>query len=465
MLSETIIKELKRKAKWTEELKRRQEAATAIDFYNYRQKEYLSDDISSRYPNEQSDIQRYKFTAPLVASLVNQLAVCFKNAPDITIKDVSDSVNEKLMQVLDACNIYKTLKQIDKYTELTGKVAVIPRWNKNRKTVVLDICTPDKCYVMQDPTYPTEITEFGYTIGVTDNVNLAEPMNIYAVWTAENYKEAEINNAGQVMKVLRLEPNPYKRIPAAWFEINQALDSFWLDAGNPFVELNRRINLQLTNLDIAMDYQSFSTMVTSGMNETSVIPIGVTRRINVPIDQTTGEVIGDVKYITPAAQLETVWKIIQESIIWFAGIMGISVESISQGSNFSSGFQLKLSKMGVIDHNNDKQDLYRESVRDLVQLVMDTVSIYGDVKFPADANINIDFKDITVETDPLETEQIHAAKMANGTMDAVMALMEDNPDLTEEEAKAKIAEIQARKRELSAPKLPPVNMTGAATNE
>jgi hypothetical protein len=352
---------------------------------------------------------------------------------------------DAITELWDRVNLYKTLKQADKYTELCGKIGVITRWNGER--TVMDILTPDKCVVEEDPDYPTQITRLAYTIGQTDNPHLAQQVNLYRVWTVTETYISEVNESGVELSVSDMQVNPYGRIPVAWFEIDSPLDTFWLDQGNPFVELNRRINLQLTNLDIAIDFQSFSTMVTEGMDSSSSIPIGVTRRLNIPRDGTDPSTsAGKAYYITPDAKLLEVWQIIRESIIWFAGTMGISSESISNGSDFSSGFQLKLSKQGVIDRNKDKQDLYRESVRDLCQLVLDTETIYGVNSYPADTQINIDFADIAVAVDPLEQEQIRAMKMSNGTMDSVMALLEDNPDLTEEEAEAIIAKIRTRRQ-------------------
>lgn len=458
MTPEELIKAGKRKAKWGDELNRRAEAREAIDFYNYRQEEALTHDINERYPDESEDIQRYRFTAPITQSLVNQLAVCFKKSPVIVLPSAPKATQDAFVLLLDSSKFYKTLKQVDKYTELTGKVAVIPRYNAKRKQVCLDICTPDKCFVRNSANAPTEASEFGYTIGQTEDPHLTEQMNIYAVWTDELYREVEINRDGVETKEILSKVNPYKRIPVAWFEINQPLDSFWLDAGNPLIALNRRINMQITNLDIGIDFQSFSTMVTTGLDEEKSIPVGVTRRINIPHDQTTGKVEGDAKYITPTAQLLEVWQIIQEGIRWFAGIMGISVDSISQGSNFTSGFQLKLSKAGVQDRNNDKQDMYREPIRELCQLVMDCETIYGSTNFPPDASINVDFADIQIEVDPLVSEQVKAAKIANGTLDAVGCLMLDNPDLTVEEAEKQIAQIEERKAKFR-PKALPIDLT------
>ena len=58
MTAEETVKIAKIKAKWQEELNRREEARMAIDFYFNRQHETLEKDINNRYPKEDEDIQR-----------------------------------------------------------------------------------------------------------------------------------------------------------------------------------------------------------------------------------------------------------------------------------------------------------------------------------------------------------------------------------------------------------------------
>lgn len=455
MTIEETIKYNKRKAKWQDELNRREEARTAIDFYFNRQHETLYSDIVARYPNENKDILRYAFTVPLTRSLINQLAITFKESPVIKLNNVSDNVQQAFLEFLDNIDIYKTLKQVDIFTELTGKVGIIPRWNG--KQVCLDILTPDKCYVIENPEVPTEAIEIGYPIGITNDWRMAEPMNVYAIWTADSYRESEVNRDGLEVKVLKRDRNPYGKIPIAWYEIVMPLDSFWTDEGNPIVELNRRINLQMTNLDIAMDYQSFSTLVTTGMSDTTVIPIGVTRRINIPANPISGEAMGSASYITPDAKLLEVWKIIQESIIWYAGIMGISVESFSGASNFSSGYQLKLAKTGVMERNKNKQDIYLESIRDTIELALQCEKIYGKQNFPDEPDLTIRYGEISIDYSPMELQQLISAKLANGTIDIIGAIMLDNPDMTEQEAIEYYEKMKNRKAQI-APEVPPLGL-------
>ena len=122
-------------------------------------------------------------------------------------------------------------------------------------------------------------------------------------------------------------------------------------------------------------------------------------------------------------------------------MMGIYADVIKQGSSYSSGYQLRLAKTDVLNRNVEKKSTYREPLRDLVQLIMDCKRLNSNVNLPENADISIDFADITIENDPMQQEQIRGLKIANGTMSRVDAIMEDNPDLTREAAEDRIKQI------------------------
>ena len=179
------------------------------------------------------------------------------------------------------------------------------------------------------------------------------------------------------------------------------------------------------------------------MPEGAKLNVGVQRYINIPRDPVTGNVSGSIGYATPSPQLQTVWDIINDNIALAASLMGISAEAIKQGSSFSSGYQLRLSKSDVISYNVEKRSIYRETLRDLVQLIMDCKRLNSNINMPEAADIKIDFADIAIEQNPLEEEQVRTLKISNGTMSRVDAIMLDNQDLSREDAEKEIERIDA----------------------
>ncbi len=438
-------REGKRQAKINDEAHRMERAAKALDYYNYEQDSYLADAIKARYKAEHEDILRYRFTAPVTESLINQLAVTFKEEPTITI-DGSDAQKEAFGKLLDASDAMRKLAMADRYAELMHKVGLIPIWTGRR--VSLQLLTPDKTIVKTDKY--GDVEELRYWIGeAKENIHQVEAFRVWAVWTEFEYYEVETNANGEDIKVIpgSQEVNPYGRIPVAWFSTDEVLGSFWADKGYPIIELNENINMKVTNLDIGMDYQSFSTMVTIGMKDEESLPVGVTRRINIPRAGGGGMADGDVKYITPDAKLEAVWKIIQEQIQWFGSLMGINVEAIGGQRQYNSGFQLKLAKQGVIDRNNSKKAFYMQPTRDIIQLLMECASHYGNEHYPDNPNITIIFAEIQVESDPLQDRQVDTIDIANGVDDAFTIIKRRYPDMSDEDIKEHLDGIAERKKQ------------------
>lgn len=98
-------------------------------------------------------------------------------------------------------------------------------------------------------------------------------------------------------------------------------------------------------------------------------------------------------YINPTVDLRQVWEIINQNIDFTASLLGLSTSAVRQASAFSSGYQLKLSMQGVIDHNEDKRSIYIESLRQLANLFVNVRIITALKDCLKDINFNIKFND------------------------------------------------------------------------
>jgi len=446
MNAETIIATGQLQAKIENDKLRRRAVRKAIDYFNYDQADYVADELQKRYPKTWTDLYSYIVTIPLARTLASQRAKLFQNDPVITIDAESEPIQENFNLLLDQTNLYFVLSVLDQYAETCNQVAAIPRWDARRKMVYIEIITPDKVIVIQDPDRPTEPRAVAYSVGVYTDTNLNSRVDKYAYWTDEEYAVVTFKSDYTIDKYIEAPvPNTYGRIPIVWFRTDLPIDTFFLENGYPIMNCNERANIQLTSLDIGTDYQAFATMVTEGLPEGKIIKAAVTRYINFPLGDDL-KPVGRAYFINPSVDLKQIWEIINQNIDLYASLMGISTQAIKQGTAFSSGYQLRLSKSDIIDYNNKKRSMYRESVRQLVQLTMDCARLYGGQAMPEDAGIGIDFADVTVETNPLEQEQIRGLKITNGTMSRIDAIMDDNPDLTREQAEETAKRIDADNR-------------------
>lgn len=437
------FKQQRAAAKWADDIDRRRTASRYIDYYRNNQGEHLTDILSLLYPKEYDAMSRYATTYPLTRAMIDDMALVFHTPPDITI-EASDAQQDKLAELIDASHLYQRLIQADRLCELTAKVGICPRWHTERNYIVLDLITPDRCFVTQDPQDHARALTVSYFLSEESNTPNGNDSGRWAVWTDSEYREVEMGANGGLGKTLRSAPNPYGRIPIAWFAVSSELDEFWPDETSSIVAANEMVNVRLTNLNIMLDYQAFSTLVTKGLPESQTIPWGVTHRLNIPYAM-NGDMVGGAEYITPNPKLTEYWDILNQYITNIGRLNGLSAQSFNRdSSSFASGYQLKLSKQDIINRNILKRAFYREGVRELVALIMECYTINYNFRFPPDPQIGIDFADVQFESNPLEDQQLYAMMLSNGTTDRVQILMDQNPDLTEQAAEELLALIQRR---------------------
>lgn len=433
----------RKSVKVKEDENRRALAIKALDYYNNQQLVYLLDRIASLYPNEKDVMQKYAYCYPLTRNLINDIAIAFQEPCEIIPDTENQNILDRWQEVALGSRLQSTLILTDRMVELLGKVGICPRWHTELDYIVLDILTPDRTVVTQDPQDHTRAIEVRYIISETTNTVNQGEVTTWAIWTRDAYTEAELFSNGDISKTLKSEPNPYGEIPIAWFTNSQELDEFWHDSGYPIIETNETVNIRLSNLMLALDYQTVSLLVTIGMPASQSIPIGVTQRLNIPAGEIGQGLAGyDAKYITPSPLLRDVWDLINQLILNVAKLYGLSAQSYNRDSSaFASGYQLKLSKQDIVNRNKLKREFYRQSIKDLCRYMMMCYTTNSDFNFYETA-VNIDFGDIQFETNPIEQAQLNAIELGNGITSEVQILMDRNPDLTEEDAIALFAKYR-----------------------
>ena len=445
-----LITQAQVQAKVTDELSRMRSAAIAIDFYNGQQYYHMKNIVTQIYPKTWQDITNYIACSDMTKGVINKKATLFSKAPEIEIKTDKEALQETFNAMLDDAKLWKKLIASDRMAELTGKVGLTCHWHDTDKRVVVDIITPDKCFVITDPQDPTQPIVVYYAIATDNDPRKASPVNIYAKWTAETYSEVELNYNFIELKTTKAPiPNPYGEIPIVWLSPDIEVDTFWTDRGYPLIEANINVNLRESNLDLALDHQSFSTMVTVGLTEAKDTITGVTRRLDLPLNELT-KLSPSAYYITPDAKLAEVAGIIQNKKIGAAQEAGVSADAFNQNaSNITSGYQLRLTKADIEENNELKKEIYRP---ELVQLLRYMCQCYSanssDLVIPDDVEIYFNYMAKPGINNPLESVQLQIQKINAGLMSLADAIRENNPGLSQEEAIKEAARIKKEQTEL-----------------
>ena len=460
-----IIAQAQVKAKVNDEKQRMREAAVAIDFYNGRQRDYMESVISYLYPQTWQDIHKYIAISDITRGIINQKSIIFQSPPEIEIStpgaigengkdNTSPALKEAFKTMLSASDIHKKLIGADRMAELTGKVGITLHWHEAEKRVVLDLVTPDKCFVIADSEDPTKPAIVYYRVGLDNDPRTASPLNVYGKWTLEGYSEVVLSDDLKEIKTTKpLIPNIYGMIPFIWLSPDIEIDSFWIDRGYPLIEGNVNINLRKSNLDLALDFQSFSTLVTKGLEsgKTQDTITGITRRLDFLAGDFGNSTDSQAYYITPDAKLQEVAAIINDKEISLAKENGLSADAFNQdASKISSGYQLRLTQKQIEENNDLKKTIYREQLITLFKLMMmcHNAKSTGSV-FPIDSIIYFNYIDRKSANNPIETAALHITKINANLMSEADAIREMNPDLTQDEAIEEAKRIRKERQELN----------------
>jgi len=439
-------------ARTNDEKTRMRQAAMAIDFYNGQQYQYMKSIAEQLYPTSWKDIEKYLSTCDLTKQVINQKSILFQAPPEIEIETENEAVQERFAEMLADSQLWKKLIATDRMAELTGKVGLTLHWHSTDKRVVIDILTPDKTIVITDSEDPTQAQIVYFRVGVDSDPRLSYPVNVYGKWTRESYSEVTLSDQLQEIKTTKAPiPNPYGKIPVVWFSPDIEVDTFWVDRGYPLIEGNVNINLRESNLDLALDFQSFSTLVTRGLPNTPDIITGVTRRIDLPGGQLGAQSDSNAFYITPDAKLQVVGEIIQNKKIGIAKDNGLSADAFNQdASKISSGYQLRLTQKQVEENNALKKQIYQVPLIDFIKLMMACYSANStDFQFPADSDVYFSYIDRPAIDNPQETVALLITKINSNLMSYADAIRQINPTLTQEEAIEEAKRIVKENREIS----------------
>jgi hypothetical protein len=457
MITEQMIWDSLKAAKWSEDIERRKQARKQIDYYQFRQNEtcdnnqaYMQERIAQMFPNTASDMYPYISTYPITEQIINDISILFSRPPIITpnpdeeLPDDNPSLKLFKEEIIDKPLLYPNLVMVNRLVNLTGKVAVMPRWYEAGRELEYVVITPDKCFVLQDPDSPNHITAIVYQVDtLTDTPQLAVRQDDWIMITAEEVTKLKINATSGAVTITSSEPNIYKVIPVAWFTNSIPIDGFWNDKGNPIVERNEQYNVNKTLEKLAITYQMYSTLVLTDVPPEKTINWGVRAVLSLEGDPTNSNVRPDAKYITPSPLLAEVSNIVEGDLNALANYAGLSKEAYRKDTNtFASGYQLELSKQDVINNAELEIPFYTQSIKTLLKLACLVYSTHSGKNLETLQTFSIDYQPLSFKKNPLEIRQQWQIDKNLGIMSPIDMIMELNSDLTREQAVTRFEQVK-----------------------
>lgn len=441
----------KAELKWESDIKRRSEVLRAIDFYNNQQEMYTDAYLKEMYSEKAyKKLKKYMICDEITHGIIDDMSIMFQSGFAVTtgVPEADDFIK----QVFDESQIQSLLIKVDRLVNLTKKVALVPYYDAITGKFYFDVITGDKCFIHQREDMPMIADAIYYSVGLMlDSPQITDQSNLYVRYTMDTKDRVEIDASGRVSKIVSSIDNPYKpyrEVPFVWFNDDLNIDTFWSETGNQLVKNNLDINGLLINHRLMVDYQAFSTLVTTGLDGNTPLHIGPQFHLNLfKKTYTSSDPLPDAKYITPDAKLVEVWNIICAKAVKCAKSAGLSAQAYttdpSSNAGYNSGYQLKLSKIDIINRNIMRQVFFKHAIRRLVRILLITSNIYTKTSFKVDnMDIRVTIYDPIVDMSPSETEQVRTQKIGNGTWSPIRSIMEDNPDISRDDAIKMYNEIQ-----------------------
>ena len=441
-----VVEQKKLQAKWNSDIARRNEVSRRINYYENNQRDYLLYALKKAYPKSAKDmVNKFEFCYPLTSRILDDVSILFEEPLKTSID--KEPLEELYSEIIEKSLLNAIMQKVNTYVNLTDKVGVIPMWKDDQ--VELVILTADNCFVVQDPEDPTKIKELYYQIGIiTDTPTKAETVVSYIKWTPEIQSIVDVDNAsGSLDNERDIEDNKFGEIPVVWFENDITINTFWHTKTNHIVETNEIVNLELTNFRYILAFQAFSTLVEVGSeDEVSEKTLAPSFSLKLPFDPATNRQ-PDAKYITPNPKMDTIWGVISDIIVGAAQSVGISAEAYrKENSTINSGYQLRLSKTDILKKTMSDRPYYRYKLKKLIELMLLLYTQNNQSKTFDGVNIKVDFGELKYDQSPEEKERVRAMRLANGTANEIDFIVEDNPDLSRDEAVEHYKQLQDEKK-------------------
>lgn len=250
--------------------------------------------------------------------------------------------------------------------------------------------------------------------------------------------------------------NPYDEIPIVDFAIDRD-NSFWAEGGQDLSDGSVLINTLLTNMhSIGID-QGYGQLVITGKKLPDSIATGPTRAIK--LEHEVDDPAPTANFISPNAPLADLSTQVKQYTAMLLSTNNLSTTSVAAsldpGVSAPSGVAMLIDRAESVEDVEDQREMFTDKepkmwrvIAKMINMLKDDQLIQPeleDIQVMEDINPTIVFnqpKMIQSEAEKLENIQKRKDLDLNTMVDLMMM---DNPNLTEEEAREKMAEILEEK--------------------
>ena len=372
--------------------------------------------------------------------VINEISGAYTQPPSRTF------TNEDFVDLYKKSKVNKYMKRAEQYMQAFNDVLLQVDYDEENDKVKLIIRTPDKYVVEMEG---DEIVAIAYISSVDGSKTR------WAYWSdTEHYYLDETNGEVEKVSVEGNEGgvNPYGVMPFVVIQKGiRDYGFFDVTTGDDLTGGTVDAAVHLTFLNHLIKTQSFKQLIGKGDN----------------LQQLEGQTLDPLTIMTLTGQntdidvldlqsnYDQLWKTINDMAINLSVGYGVSPSQFSLSGDAQSGFALQLENLKRDSIVEETQDDFTYYEHDLFQLIKKMTEKDGDM--------DIDYPPISYPLSPNERLDSIAKGIDLALTSAQAELQKENPDMTDEEANAEVADNIAKRNVLLQKTAQPViNATATA---
>ena len=396
---------------------RRREVEELLNFYTGTNTEFYIEDFFS--PDIYSDIPIYKMN--ITRKFIDKMSRVY--VPQ-AIRKFSGQENLLYSSLTPNKNV--RMKHVERMTNLLGTPALRIVWNDLEENPFFEYEPVYYFDVYFDEYSPNKPLAIMYPIlSPTSDVSYVGDMK-WEYW--DDTVHCKYDEQGRIYFE---EPNPYGILPFVFPRDMEQIDDFINEGATDIVNVNKHINITMTNLQLGLHYQMVGQPYATGVySDEPIKRVGPDYIINVPEGGTFG-------IASPQGDLRGVVDTIKFQLEMLAQSRHMSINFDSNQDRPSSGIALVIKDFEHMTDYQDDMERYRE-LEHAIFKVEKTIAEVNNVKL--NNNFEVEFGEIEYPTTTQETIAKEQYEVEKGFVTNAELLQRRKGDITLEEAKKIIDE-------------------------
>ncbi len=455
----------------------------AIDFYKCNSEAHLEDILSDLFAEYEEVKDEIIFREMGVTKgIVDNIALVYREEPErIFVNETGNEISDGALKdyLYDIySNIGNTSFQLyERLVTAMSHCSVQVFWNREKERVEMFFLTPDKYDVIVDPIHTAKATAFLYQVDTQDDMTdkqyntvyyYVDEFQILRVKVFIQYAQNTISTTTvNKITVVGVEPflredalatdeyfsqfhfqNPYGIIPIITTTSEVQIMDF-------FVDVNARLFTTGEAVIITKDVSANDTSFNQGFpilvhtrnnmgaiaNVSDKVIVSPKYILNAKNGKGTGQPAEKFEYIQPNADLSGLNQDISDTFLQIAAIFGLNESEGNVKAN-ASGISLVVSDDKKNKLINASRGIYAKFEEEFFDMARTINNASGGLNIPENIKVITNFKEIETVVNPSDRLSEKQFDIDNQMKPKYQILMEDDPEMTEEVAKAQIAEAQ-----------------------